>query len=200
LSKLPDLPSGFNAQILNIPEHLTKNLTTMVFNKEYNQPLTNLYPYLTHITFDEKFNQSINNLPISVDTILFVSNSQFNQPVDLSASRVKQITFGNNFNQPIDKLSPELKILHLGTSFDHKIENLPPKLEKLYLSEFRNNFGELPESLNQISIKIENQCYAIPKEFSSISFFKYILFEDKKLIFATTPRKHEVINTSRSDW
>jgi len=123
------LPKIFDEEIFNI---FPDNIVELIFNDNFNRPIS-FYPRnIKKITFGWYFNQIVNNLPEKLEEIHF--NGYFNQDLDNLPLTVNNITLGAFFDKKLDLLPFGLKTIHFGRLYCQKLDNLPIGIERIYIS------------------------------------------------------------------
>ncbi len=159
-----------------------KNIATLIFGKNFNQPLCNLPESLLSIEIRcfsgiDSFNQSVDNLPRGFRS-LYLGHA-FNKYVNKLPAGLNSLSLGNCFNQTVNKLPSTLEYLTLGHNFNRAIDNLP-NLTNLELGYgFNKSLKKLPLKLEYLTTRDKNMDMKILLRLTSLKR----LIVDNNMIF-----------------
>eukprot|EP01080_Neovahlkampfia_damariscottae_P013071 gene13071-8278_t len=166
---------NFNKPLSKLPE----SLTHLEFGFYFNQPVDNLPQSLTHLEFGERFNQPVDNLPKTLTYLEF--GDDFNQKVDNLPQSLKHLKFGRDFNQPVNNLPKSLIYLKFGDDFNQKVDNLPATLTDLsFGSNFNQKTDKIPKSV--INLNLKTRCWSVPFNHHWFQGVKMELYQNDVLI------------------
>ena len=127
-----------------------------------NEPLVNYQdkiknPKINTIIFDRNFNECISGvIPDNITTIIFNSESLFNNEINNLPTNLKKIRFGNYFSQSLDFLPTGLEELEFAqeSTFRCLVDNLPSSLKKITFGKYFNiPINNLPYDLEYLNIE-----------------------------------------------
>jgi len=140
------LGDEFNTKINKLP----KTLRYFFPGHNYPHPIGNLLlgcPNLVFVNFGVKFNHQISKLlPVSLETLGFDTDSEFNQPLDLTELvNLTRLELGSWFDQELDKLPVNLKFLTFSrwSKYSRTLGKLPGGLILLDLPDCKKTRAKL---------------------------------------------------------
>ena len=142
---------------MNNLEYISRN-NLIIFRDNFNEPLDDYIDVINQhdkIFLGLSFNNDISILPPNITTIIFHTESSFNQEIKDFPCNLKKIVFGKNFNKPLDYFPASLEELEFEPSsmFDHDLYNLPQSVKKITLGiNFSKSINHLPSNLEYLKI------------------------------------------------
>ena len=140
------LGDEFNTKITRLP----KTLKYFFPGHNYPHPIGNLLlgcTNLVYVNFGVKFNHPISKLlPVSLETLGFDTDSEFNQQLDLTdLINLSRLELGSWFDQELDKLPDNLQILTFSrrSKYSRTLSKLPKNLFLLDLPDCKKTRTKL---------------------------------------------------------
>lgn len=146
--------------------NLPAQLTVLIFNKIFNQPIDNLSlistDTLKKLLFNDysSFNQPLDNLPPWITHLIFNKYSYFSQPLTNLPNKLTHLSLGNNFSHSLDYLPESLTFLSLDITYCQSINNLPSGLTHLTIGKYNYipDYDKI-DNINNIDNKIIRLIY-----------------------------------------
>ena len=182
------------------PNCIPKTVTTVIFGKEFNQPL---------ITIDEN-NFVERLLPDSVTCLEFIDGSKYNQPLIINNIKVlpnsiTKLVLSSRFNQPlivsnIPVLPCFLEILSFGSYYRYyslsdfnqplsvdDVRAIPDTLHSLYFSYLYTPIleGELSNSLRNFNVghtELQKEDIVLPYTIERVNITNYFVYGKKYIL------------------
>ena len=126
----------------------------LLFNGEFNQPLTNL-PNIKYLCLGSEYNESLDNIPITLKTLI-IKNKDYNKSINYLPHGLENLIIKSNLD--CTNLPTTLKNLALLDIEEIHIDfnNLPDGLENIFISSYSKLKIEplinIPSRLKQIMI------------------------------------------------
>lgn len=158
----------------------TSRTNLIIFKNNFNEPLDDYIDVINKhdkIFLGNSFNNDISILPPNITTIIFHSESVFNQEIKDFPYNLKKIIFGKNFNKPLDYFSASLEELEFEPSsiFNCDLSNLPSSVKKITLgNNFYKSINHLPFNLEylKISSSYNEEIKVLPQKLKHLIFYK----------------------------
>ena len=133
--------------VINLPEHLPKNLKVLKVTTDGYIPSIKFPPYLTELKLCGAITGPL-ELPSTLTDLTF-GEFELEQRLDLLPSSLTRVCFGAGFNQRIDNLPSSITRIKLRGVFNQPIDHLPSTLTHLLFigsSRFDQPVDLLPRS------------------------------------------------------
>ena len=150
---------------------------TIHFGSNFNQNLSCLPFNIKKIYLGKNFNNPLDNIPYSIISIIFSTDSIFNNSLDYLHNYISEIILPDNYDRKITKFPKSLKTLVLGNNYKYKLifpdnliylsigrkyihplNNLPKTLETLFIDGVYNEEIVFPEKLKHLTL-LEKSVY-----------------------------------------
>lgn len=166
----------FNSQLDNYIQ-LISTQPILYFGNNFNQELVCLTPNIKTIILGKKFNKSLEHLPETLESIIFVPESEYYYPLNFLNNNIKELILGDSYDTKIkkfpfhleklrlssdyiyeiDEFPPNLKYLDIGSSYNYPLINLPPCLETLIIDGKFNQLINYPFELKHLVFKPKSE-------------------------------------------
>ena len=164
---------------INNKKYICRN-NLILFKDDFNDRLDDYIHIINEhdtIFFGKSFNNDISILPPNITTIIFHSESVFNQEIKDFPYNLKKIVFGKEFTKSLDYLPASLEELEFEycSEFNYDIFNLTPSIKKI---TFGQNYSKplncLPSNLEYLKISslYNEEIKVFPQKLKYLIFYK----------------------------
>ena len=151
-----------------------------MFKDDFNDRLDDYIHIINNhdtIFFGKSFNNDISILPPNITTIIFHSESEFNQEIKDFPYNLKKIVFGKYFSKSLEYFPVSLEELEFEPEsiFDNDLSNLPPSVKKITLgTNFSKPINYLPTNLEylKISTLYNEEIKVFPNKLKHLIFYE----------------------------
>jgi len=172
---------------INNKKYISRN-NLILFNDDFNDRLDDYINIINEhntIFFGKSFNNNISILPPNITTIIFHSESEFNQEIKDFSYNLQKIVFGKNFSKSLEYFPVSLEELEFEPQsvFNNDLSNLPPSVKKITLGRnYSKPLNYLPFNLEylKISSSYNEEIKVFPQKLKHLIFYEDF-YTDKKI-------------------
>ena len=165
---------NFNEPLTSGYLYLLKDKERLIFGSSFNQSLRYIPENITEIVIGKSYTLLLDNLPSTINSLIFTDDAEYYSSLDYLPLSLENLVLGDQYNYKISKF-PNLKKLVFGNNYSHSIDNFPDTLLYLDIGESYNiTLNNLPETLETLII---GGCYNNIINFPS-SLINFIIKEN----------------------
>ena len=186
---------------MNKNKFISRN-NLIIFCDNFNEPINDYIDIInnhTTIFFGISFNNDISLLPSNITTIIFDSDSHFNQEIKDFPYNIKKILFGDEFTKSLDFFSESLEEIefYFTSKFDLDLSNLPISVKKITLGNlYSKSLNYLPPNLEylKLSSNYNQDIKYLPPKLKHLYFEKAINYGTISSNLIQQFYKYEIVN------